>query len=516
MDLGKLFQFKAEKYKNRYALVQGERRIKYEELYEYANKIAHSLAKSGVKKGDRILVVMKNRIETVALYWGVQLIGAVFTPVNFRFTADEVKFVLDNSGSVAVAFEGTSEDAVREATAGKNVILVGLNSKGTISLDITSYDKIDGEPYKRAELSVYDYALMLYTSGTTGRPKGVPRTHENEYSASVAHIIQNNYEEYERTIGVMPLYHTMGMRSMLSMVMLGGTIVMVPDYSPETLLKTIQEEKITCLYLVPTMYHDMLNHPQFSNFDASSLTKIGYAGAAMTKHLTQLCLDAFKPRVFVNHFGSTEVYTHTICNYLDQKPACAGKAGFNQRIRLVKLDGDVLAKPGDVVDKGEIGQVIVDTSSGESFKGYWNNEEATKLAIRDGWYFTKDIGYMDDDGDLFLLGRADDMIISGGENIHPLEVEDVLSKHPGVKEVAVVGLPDSRWGQIVTAVVVKNYEVTADELDSYFIRTSNLARFKRPRKYIFTDSLIKNSSGKIMRRMIREQIIKQNEGGQNV
>ena len=123
---------------------------------------------------------------------------------------------------------------------------------------------------------------------------------------------------------------------------------------------------------------------------------------------------------------------------------------------------------------------------------------------------------MDDDGDLFLLGRADDMIISGGENIHPLEVEDVLSKHPGVKEVAVVGLPDSRWGQIVTAVVVKNYEVTADELDSYFIRTSNLARFKRPRKYIFTDSLIKNSSGKIMRRMIREQIIKQNEGGQNV
>ena len=267
MDLGKLFQFKAEKYKNRYALVQGERRIKYEELYEYANKIAHSLAKSGVKKGDRILVVMKNRIETVALYWGVQLIGAVFTPVNFRFTADEVKFVLDNSGSVAVAFEGTSEDAVREATAGKNVILVGLNSKGTISLDITSYDKIDGEPYKRAELSVYDYALMLYTSGTTGRPKGVPRTHENEYSASVAHIIQNNYEEYERTIGVMPLYHTMGMRSMLSMVMLGGTIVMVPDYSPETLLKTIQEEKITCLYLVPTMYHDMLNHPQFSNFD---------------------------------------------------------------------------------------------------------------------------------------------------------------------------------------------------------------------------------------------------------
>ena len=447
----------------------------------------------------------------MALYWGVQIVGAVFTPVNFRFTADEISFVLDNSGSVAVAFERASEESVRKATNGRNVILIGVDSDGSVSIDITRLENCSKEPYKREDMSVYEYALMLYTSGTTGRPKGVPRTHENEYSAAVAHIIQNNYEEYESTISVMPLYHTMGMRSMLSMAMLGGKMVMVPDYDSITLLKTIQDEKITCLYLVPTMYHDMLHSPELNNFDISSLTKIGYAGAAMTKSLTQLCFDIIRPRVFVNHFGSTEVYTHTICNYLNRKPACAGKAGFNQMVRLVKLDGNELAGPEDLVSKKEIGQVIVNISSSEAFKGYWNNEAATKFAIRDGWYFTKDMGYMDDDGDIFLVGRADDMIISGGENIYPLEVEDVLAKHPAVKEVAVIGLPDSRWGEIVVAVVVRDSEVTEEELDSYFIETSGLARFKRPRKYIFADSLIKSGSGKIMRRMIRELYMNQKE-----
>jgi len=302
----------------------------------------------------------------------------------------------------------------------------------------------------------------------------------------------------------MPLYHTMGMRSLLSIMFLNGKYVILPDFDAKEALELIEREEITCLYLVPTLYHDILNHAEFHHFDLSKLKKIGYAGASMTTALTEKCIEMLKPEVFVNHFGSTEIYTFTINHNVKEKPGCAGKPGFHQSIRIVKADPDGNATPEDVVEKGELGEIIVNIESPESFKGYWNRPDATKKAIRDGWYFTGDLGKLDEDGDLYVVGRVDDMIISGGENIHPLEVEDVLAKHPKVHEVAVIGEEDERWGQVVSAYVVpKDPSLTIQELDDYCKNNTKLSNFKRPRKYVFIQEVPKSPVGKILRRKLK-------------
>jgi 2-furoate---CoA ligase len=347
-------------------------------------------------------------------------------------------------------------------------------------------------------------AIMLYTSGTTGRPKGVPRSHLNESSAAEAHIIQNGYTLFESTIGVMPFYHTMGMRTLLSTTFLNGKLVLLPDYEPQAALELLDREKVTSLYLVPTLYYDLVSLPQLDNYDLRALTRLGYAGAAMTSTLTQACFERFHPRIFVNHFGSSEVYTFTICSWLDRKPTCAGRPGFHEDVRIVTADPACYVLPDEVVGIDTAGEVIVSLSSPEAFKGYWHRPDADEKAIRQGWYFTGDLGLWDKDGDLWVQGRVDDMLISGGENIHPLEVEDVLARHPKVAEVAVAGLPDERWGQIVAAFIVPaDTSLTAEELDQFCLANPHLARFKRPKRYVFVKQVPKSPLGKILRRKLQ-------------
>ncbi len=208
--------------------------------------------------------------------------------------------------------------------------------------------------------------------------------------------------------------------------------------------------------------------------------------------------DAFKPELFVNHYGSSEIYTFTIEPDAPAKPGSAGKAGLNQRIRVVKLGASDAAA---LAARGEEGQIIADLAGDEAFGGYWRRPEVDQATLVNGWYFTGDTGYMDRDGDLFVTGRVDDIMISGGENVSPVEIESVLSLHPAVSEVAVVGLPDDRWGQRITAFVTRARAVTADALDRH-CKASELADFKRPRGYVFVKAIPKSPVGKILRRML--------------
>ena len=325
---------------------------------------------------------------------------------------------------------------------------------------------------------------MLYTSGTTGKPKGVPRSHRADRAGGLSQALQHGYLPGDRTLGVMPLYHTMGVHSLLAMHLVGGCFVSLPRWDAAEALRLVDAERITSLYLAPTLFHDLVHHPDLHKRDLSSVRALGYAGAAMTSALVERCAAVFAPDVFVNHYGSTEVYTYSIGPDQRRKPGCAGKPALNARLRLV--DGEICA----------------DLRGDEAFGGYWNRPDADEKAIRDGWYHTGDIGRLDEDGDLWIEGRVDDMIVSGGENVHPLEVEDVLARHPGVVEVAVVGAPDDRWGERVVAVVVGG--ATADELDAHCL-ASELARFKRPREYRFVEQLPKSPSGKILRRLLRDE-----------
>jgi 2-furoate---CoA ligase len=249
---------------------------------------------------------------------------------------------------------------------------------------------------------------------------------------------------------------------------------------------------------VPTLYHDLIAHPEFPDFDIGSVRKLGFAGAPMTDGLLARLDAAFRPLLFVNHYGSSEIYTCTVNQQALEKPGSAGRAGLNQLIRVVKLGA---SKPDQLAAAGEEGEIIALLAGDEAFEGYWRRPDADARALREGWYFTGDTGRFDADGDLYVTGRVDDMIITGGENVSPVEVESYLSRHPAVREVAVAGLPDELWGKVVTAFITPAGPVSGPELDK-FVRGSGLAPFKRPRRFIFVDEIPKSPVGKLLRRKL--------------
>lgn len=497
LDLGTTFLASVERSPDLVAISDGELRLTYSQWLTRIRAIAGGLAGLGLQRGDHLLVVLQNRWEMASLHWACQFLGIIITPLNWRAKREEVEYCASDAAVRAVVYESVSAEAVALAASCNAIprIAVGECERATHSFD----DIVQSAPVPRlVNATSEDWSLMLYTSGTTGKPKGVPRRHRAERAAALAHVAQNLYRMGERTLGVMPLYHTMGVRSLLAMALVSGQFVCLARYDSQEALKLIEKEQISNLYLVPTLYHDLLTQPDFTAAKVRSIRKLGFAGAPMNDALLKRLDTAFKPELFVNHYGSSEIYTFTINQDALQKSGCAGQAGLNSRIRVVRLDAKT---PDDLATTREEGQIIADLAGDEAFEGYWNRPDADEKALRDGWYFTGDTGYIDADGDLFVSGRMDDMIISGGENISPVDIESVISLHPAIDEVAVAGLPDERWGQRVTAFVVSRSTVTAAELDQHCI-ASALPNYKRPREYIFVKSIPKSPVGKILRRKL--------------
>ena len=497
LDLGRTLLYVTEREPSATAIIDGGTALTYRDWREFTLRTVAGLDAVGLGRGDRLVTILQNRLEAATLHWACQVAGVAITPVNWRAKPEELDYVLDDAGARAVCFEPVSSYAVANASLTDTVprIAVGGAAAGTIEFDdLAGCPPADAIPRAGPD----DVSVMLYTSGTTGRPKGVPRTHAAERSAAVAHVAQNRYGYGERTLGVMPLYHTMGVRSLLSMALVSGGFVCQPRFETADALRLIERHRVTNLYLVPTLYHDLLADPAFETADVSSVRKLGFAGAPMTDGLLRRLADAFRPELFVNHYGSSEIYSFTVCPDAPAKPGSAGKAGINQRIRVVGIGaGD----PDATMPANEEGEIIASLESDESFSRYWRRPDADAKALHGGWYFTGDVGYFDADGDLFVTGRVDDMMISGGENVMPVEIESVLSLHPGVADVAVAGLPDERLGQRITAFVTRCTDVTADELDAY-CKASALADYKRPRSYVFVRSIPKSPVGKILRRML--------------
>ncbi|MDB5842638.1 MAG: 4-chlorobenzoate--CoA ligase [Herminiimonas sp.] len=509
LDLGRSFLAAVERCPDETALVDGALRLSYADWLGRVCGAAGGLQEQGLARGDHLVTVLQNRWEMATLHWACQLLGVVMTPLNWRAKADEIDYCASDAGARMLVFQDVSADAVEASTVAGTLarVSVGGAPGGTLS-----YEELQAaNPAAPLALAgADDWSLMLYTSGTTGKPKGVPRRHRHERAAALAHVAQNLYRRGERTLGVMPLYHTMGVRSLLAMTLINGRFVCIPKFDPAAVLAGIQAEQITNLYLVPTLYHDVMAHPDCASTDLGSVRKLGFAGAPMNEALLKKLAAAFKPDLFVNHYGSSEVYTFTIEPDAPKKPGSAGKAGINQRIRVVKLDAK---SPHEQAGPGEEGQIIADLDGDESFESYWNRPEADARSLRDGWYFTGDTGYFDRDGDLFVSGRVDDMIISGGENISPVEIESLLSLHPAVDEVAVVGLPDPRWGQRVTAFIRRRQAVTPEQLDAH-CRDSGLLNFKRPREYVFVAEVPRSPVGKLLRRKLlaNEYELENNDG----
>ncbi|AFT71116.1 AMP-dependent synthetase and ligase [Alloalcanivorax dieselolei B5] len=496
-DLGRSFLAAVERRPQATAISDGPRRLTYEAWFDIIQRAAHGLQSLGLNKGDHLLAAMQNRWQMATLHWACQCAGIVMTPLNWRCSADDLQWSLDNADARALLHDEAVLDAV--TTLGAPAIpcvSVGRKPFDTAHTFEDLCAQAPADTILRAGPD--DGSLMLYTSGTTSHPKGVPRRHRAERAAALAHVAQNLYAHGECTLGVMPLYHTMGVRSLLAMALLDGHFVCIPRFDVEATLDAIERERISNLYLVPTLYHMLIEHPAFSPERVASVRKIGFAGAPMSDGLMQRVEAAFQPELFVNHYGSSEIYTFTIDQAAHRKPGSSGRGALNQRIRVVPLNTDT---PAEEVPAGEEGQIIADLASDEAFEGYWRRPDADAKSIRDGWYFTGDTGFFDEDGDLFVTGRVDDLIITGGENVSPAEIENALSLHPAVEEVAVVGLPDEQWGKLVTAFIKTRHPVSAEQLDAHCI-ASGLARFKRPRRYEFIDQIPKSPVGKILRRVL--------------
>ncbi|HJP22245.1 MAG TPA: AMP-binding protein [Alphaproteobacteria bacterium] len=493
------------------AIVDGTRRLTYGQWWEEIQRLAGGLQQSGLVSGDHLVAVLSNRLETASLYWACQTLGVIFTPFNWRASGPEIAYVLEDAEAQAIVYEARSADAVlaAAATGGISVdrlIYVGTGGDGVgTGGEGTDFTELAAAAPFTGALPDDDSAtsLMLYTSGTTGRPKGVPRSYSAERMASLSCLAQLHYRHGEVSLGVMPLFHTMGVRSLLMSVFLNGNFVCLPAYHCDTALGLVQAEKISALFLVPTMFHDMVHHPDLAAFDLASVRNIAYAGMTMTTALVASCARTFPDAIFSNFYGSSEIYTFAVRNDLAANPASAGRAGIGQILRVVRADPDERVSPNEQVPVGQSGEIIASMSAPDAFKGYWKRPDADEKAIRDGWYFTGDLGRFDENGEIYVLGRVDDMINSGGENIYAEEVEDVLAKSPDVLGVAVIGLEDERWGERVAAFIEPaSPDASPEALDQHCL-DSGLARFKRPRSYAFVRAIPRSASGKLLRRHLR-------------
>ena len=497
LDLSRSFLASVERSPQSMAIIDGDVRLSYADWMSHIAALTCGLTSLGLRHGDHLLVAMQNRWQMATLHWACQFMGVIVTPLNWRSKSDEVDYYARDAQARAVACDESSAEAVAGSAACNDIarIVCGRTSGTEIAFDELLNTQGGERPlHANAE----DWSIMLYTSGTTGKPKGVPRKHRAERAAAMAHVAQNLYSMGERTLGVMPLYHTMGVRSLLSMALINGCFVCMPRFDAGEALKIIARERITNLYLVPTLYHDLLAHDGFRDADIGSVRRLGFAGAPMPADLLRRLDGAFRPDLFVNHYGSSEIFTFSFDQAATEKPGSAGRAGLNSRIRVVPLGAE---HPDELAAAEEEGEIVADLDADEAFEGYWRRPDADAKSIRQGWYFTGDTGYFDKDGDLFVTGRVDDMINSGGENVSPVEIESVLSLHDAVDEVAVAGLADERWGQKVVAFVKRKSAVDAEALD-LFCKSSALLNFKRPREYIFVRTIPKSPVGKILRRKL--------------
>ncbi|GAW51820.1 AMP-dependent synthetase/ligase [Nocardioides sp. PD653-B2] len=509
VDLATALRWTTERYPHRRA-IGGPAPLTYAEWDVRTEQVAHALHHLGAAEGSRAIFLLRGGEPLATLHMAAQKARVVSLPLSTRLSPDELAYCIDDCDPALIAVDESTHALVVAAlrqTAAKSPPVVWAGEPEDAPLGTSSLHHTAAQaPTTRVPATPRgdDISVMLYTSGTTGRPKGVPRTHRAEHYAAVAHLIQTGHAPGEVALGVMPLFHTMGLRTLLASVVAAGTWVPQAKFEAESSLDLITSEGVSALYLVPTIFWSLLETGRLE--EATSVRRLAYAGASMTPTLAQKLADVVQPERFVNHFGSTEIYTFTIGPDAANKPGCAGRAGVFSEVRLVHPDPS--ASPEQTVAPGQQGQVVVSMQSLEAFGGYWHRPDADRSAIREGWYFTGDLATADEEGDLWVSGRVDDMINSGGENIYPEEIENALANSPDVREVVVVGTPDDKWGHAVTAFLVgapdDSPSQTIEKIERFSRDESGLPSMKRPKRFVVVDQIPKSAVGKILRRRLTD------------
>jgi long-chain acyl-CoA synthetase len=469
----------------------GELELTYAELDERSARLATALEQRGLQQGDRVGVMLPNVPEFPISYYGVLRAGGVVVPMNVLLKRREIAFYLEDSGAkLLLAWHGFADEA-RDGAADVGAELIEVEP-GAFAELLDAHDPRPG----LAETDEEDTAVILYTSGTTGKPKGAELTNFNlSRNADIASRTTCTIAAGDVVLGALPLFHSFGQTvSMNASLRVGATLTLVPRFDPGEVLETMQRDRVTHFYGVPTMYGALLHHPGREEFDTSTLRICITGGASMPVEVLRGFEGAFDCEL-LEGYGLSETSPVACTNHpgRERKPGSIGTP-------LEEVEMKVVDEDGNEVVQGEVGEIVIQGHN--VMKGYWNRPDATADAIRDGWFHSGDMARVDEDGYFFIVDRKKDLIIRGGYNVYPREVEEVLYEHPKIREAAVLGVPHNEWGEEIGAAVVlhEGEELAPEEVSEYV--KGQIAAYKYPRVVWFLDDLPKGPTGKILKREI--------------
>jgi acyl-CoA synthetase (AMP-forming)/AMP-acid ligase II len=489
------------------------KRYTFDQINERSNRLAHVLSDRGVTKGDRVAILQVNCNQYLESYYATAKLGGIFAPLNFRAKADELSYMINNAEAVVLL---VGERYLEMLSAMRPQL---PSVKHYISIDKKQGNMLYYEDLLSSsspeeimpEIDDEDVTMLMYTAGTTGRPKGVPLTHDSFSVYVLENVEPVNPEIEEKNLLTVPLYHVAGAQALLAAIYGGRTLVMMRQFEVKEWMETVQREKADRAMLVPTMLKRVIDDPDFAKYDLSSLKIITYGAAPMPFEVIKKAIEVMPEVRFINAFGQTETAStittlgpedHVISGTEVEKEKKLRRLASSIGRPMSDVEMKIIDEKGRELPLGGVGEIVA--RGPRVMSGYWRDaEKSTKAFTEDGWLRTGDMGYKDEENYFYLAGRGDDMIIRGGENISPEEVEDVLCSYPKIEEAAVIGIPDLEWGQEPRAIVVlkEGKAATPEEIIEYC--REQMSSFKRPRSVVFVDELPRNPMGKVLTRELR-------------
>ena len=511
LNLGQIQKVNAKKFPQTVALRDAQRAFTYPEMNSRINKLANSLMSLGLQKGDKVAVLLENSIEICELFLATAKSGVIIVPINFRLVGPEIEYIVNNSDAKAFVVHDQFTDTVDSVrTELKNIpidnyIIVGKPQEGYQPYEKFIQDSSDAEP--TIDVVPEDTWILIYTSGTTGKPKGVIRSHESHIAYYLHNAVDFDFNEHDVCLNVMPLCHINSIFFTFTFLYIGGSAYIHPalNFKPEEILEIIEREKVTFISLIPTHYNLILNAPEAAKKrDVSSIRKLLCSSAPGRKSMKQAVMEFFPGVKLYEAYGSTEGGMVTILKP-EYQMTKLGSIGFEcigtDFIRILDIDGNP-------VPLGEIGELY---SRGPMlFDEYYKLPEQTAESFKDGFFSAGDMARQDEDGFYYLVDRKKNMIITGGENVYPSEVEEVVGNIEGVYDCAVIGLPDDKWGERVAAVVIRKQGHDDSALNEQTVIQSckgKMAGYKCPKQVEFIDEneMPRTGTGKILHRILREK-----------
>ncbi|MFF5994605.1 AMP-binding protein [Lysinibacillus sp. KU-BSD001] len=492
------------------------KRQSYEQLIRRVGALATRLAGDGVGHGDRVGIISTNSPEVVEGFFAAFQIGATIVPINYRAKPEELAYMLRDSEIKVLLIESRYVKSIEPflqdpSCKVEKTIVIGDDAQG---YELYEPYIANGEPMiEFADIEADDIAILLYTSGTTSLPKGVMLTYTQLTNYVMGHTEAATGLPNGASLTCVPNYHVAGATSICNCIYGGRRIVLIRQFDADTWLDALEKEQVTHAFLVPTMLKRIIDHPRFKQTDFSSLQSLSYGAAPMPFPIIRQAIEMFPLSVdFANAFGMTETTSTVAVLGPDDHKLVGTPEEIERKILrlhsvgkpLPNVEIKILDDEKNELPINQIGNVYIKTA--KAMKGYWNRPDDSKETMIDGWINTKDMGYLDEDGYLFLKGRNSDMIIRGGENIAPQEIENVLIGHPEISDAAVIGIPSVEWGEEILAVIIPNNlqaPPSVEEITAYC--RERLASFKCPKCIEFATDLPRTSSGKLLKRDLREQ-----------